>query len=213
MIGREIDPDHDISAYIGAVLTAVALLFLPLPWVFPVGTVVVLLRVVNGTVGLPPLWNDYGVPLLGAALAIGWDKLWPLGIVVALGFVLNGLLPRPQRALGFGSAALMLILAAVIYLLTPRATVFMSLSTLHIVLGVLTTLLFFAVLLLDRKFESVVDVGGEAVIPARIQAGRALALLAALALTVGYGGTGFIAMLPVWLAMLGVGLRFLAQRQ
>jgi hypothetical protein len=198
VIGREIDPDYDLSAFIGAVLTTLLLLFMPLPWVFPVGVLVVLLRVVNWTFGKPALPTDYLVVLVSASIAIGLDNLWPLGIVVALGFALNGLLPQPQRLPGFGFAAAMLGLTAIISLLTPRST------------G--ATAIYAFVILRQKDFRSVGDVTGEPLIPARIQAGRVLALLAALALFALYGGMGFVALLPVWTAMLGVGLHSLRRR-
>lgn len=211
-LGREIDPDHDLSAFIGAILTTLLLLFMPLPWVFPVGVLVVLLRVVNWTFGKPALPTDYLTVLISAAIAIGLDNLWPLGIVVTIGFALNGILPRPQRPLAFVFAAAMLGLSLLISLLTPRTTPTSSPELLHFVLAGGAIAVFGLVMLRQKAFSAVGDTTGEALIPARIQAGRALTLLSALALFIFYGGVGFIALLPAWTAMLGVGLRMLLRR-
>ena len=52
-LGRELDPDHDLSAFMGVGLALIVLLFFDLPELLLVFWLLLVLRTVNRTTGLP----------------------------------------------------------------------------------------------------------------------------------------------------------------
>ena len=95
-LGRELDPDHDLSAFVGAGLVLIALLLPDMPSLLMILWLLLVLRTVNRSVGLPakPL-DSLGVLGLGAWLT--WQGYWMVGLMTAVAFLLDGLLSPPLR--------------------------------------------------------------------------------------------------------------------
>jgi len=203
-LSREIDPDHDLAAFVGAGLAAVGTLFFELPDMAVLFWMLVLLRVVNRTVGLPARILD-SLLLLGLG---GWLTLqgnWIYGLMTALGFLLDGYLsPSHRRHLFF--AAVAFIVTAILFVSGGRV-LWEGMPSLPVVLVVLgVSALFVPLIVVSRELRSVGDHSGELLNPGRVQAAQVLAVLAGLQIALWNGSDGMVTVLPLWAAVLGVSL-------
>ena len=207
-LGREIDPDHDLSAFVGAGLVPIALLLVDTPSLLTMLWLLLVLRIVNRTVGLPAKPLD-SLAVLGLGAWLTWQGIWIAGLITAVAFLLDGLLSPPLRIHLFASG---LALASTVILSIFQGNMAMeSGPTVPIVISsVVMTSLFLVVIATTREPKAVGDATGEPLNPRRVQAAQILALLTALVFAWWAGASGMVALLPLWAAMLGVGLYSLA---
>ena len=211
-LGRELDPDHDLSAFVGAGLVPIALLLVDPPALVVVLWLLLVLRIVNRTVGLPakPL-DSLGVLGLGAWLT--WQGYWMVGLVTAVAFLLDGLLSPPLRR--------HLFVSGLAFVATVTLSIFhgdMAMETGPTMPFVISSAVIAALLLVviatSREVQAVGDAAvgtvGKPLNPRRVQAAQVLALLTALLFAWWAGASGVVALLPLWAAMLGVSLYRLA---
>ena len=205
-LARELDPDHDLSAFVAVALMLGGLFVFGLPELLPALWMIVTLRLVNRVVGPPAKISDSLLELgLGGWLA--WQGQWAFGLITGLAFLLVGLLPAPLRhQLAF--AALVLILTAVGVLAggTPAGGDVSALSLPMTATMVLTSLLFLVVILDSRHAQAVTDTRQEPLVPIRVQAGQLLALLTGILAAWWQRTGGVILLLPLWAGMAGTGL-------
>lgn len=207
-LGRELDPDHDLSAFVGAGLALIALTLLDMPSLLLVLWLLLVLRIVNRTAGLPARPLD-SLAVLGLGAWLTWQGYWMVGLMTAVAFLLDGLLAAPLRTHLFASG---LAFAATLILSIFRGDVAMgSGPTAWVVVSSVVVIgLFLPVIAISRKVRSVGDAKGKSLHPRRVQAAQVLALLTALLLSWWDGASGVVAVLPLWAAMVGVGLYGLA---
>ena len=207
-LGRELDPDHDLSAFVGTGLVLIAFLLPDMPSLVLILWLLLVLRIVNRSVGLPakPL-DSLGVLGLGAWLA--WQGYWPVGLMTAVAFLLDGLLSQPLRY--------HLFVSGLAFVTTVAITIFHGEMAMEsgptmplVIASVVLVGLFTIVIATTRKVEAVGDATGEVLNPRRVQAAQVLALLTALLFAWWDGESGVLALLPLWAAMAGVGLYRLA---
>jgi hypothetical protein len=203
-LGRELDPDHDLSAFVGVGLALISLLVLGTPSLLLFVWLLLALRIVNRSTGLPARPLDT-LAVLGLGAWLTWQGDWIVGLMTAVAFLLDGLLSPPLRP--------HLFLAALAF----AGTVVLSLfygdmavrggATVPVVLASLAMAgLFLVVIARSRHVRTVGDITGEPLISRRVQAAQALSLATAL-LFVGWGGaSGLEALSPLWAAMVGAGL-------
>jgi hypothetical protein len=203
-LGRELDPDHDLSAFVGAGLVLIAFLLPDMPSLILILWLLLVLRIVNRTVGLPAKpWDSLGVLGLGAWLA--WQGYWLIGLMTAVAFLLDGLLSQPLRYHLFVSGLVFVITVAIAIFRGEMAME--SGPTIPVVISsVVMVGLFTIVIATARKVEAVGDATGESLNPRRVQAAQVLALLTGLLFAWWAGASGMMAMLPLWAAMVGVSL-------
>jgi hypothetical protein len=207
-LGRELDPDHDLSAFVGAGLVLIALLLAGAPSLLLILWVLLVLRIVNRTVGLPAKPLD-SVGFLGLSAWLTWQGYWMTGLVTAVAFLLDGLLSPPLRRSLFLSGLVSVI--TVVLSIFHGGMAMESGSTMFVVVfSIVVAGLFLPVIATTRKVEAVGDATGEVLNPRRVQAAQALALLIALLFAWWAGVSGLITLLPLWAAMIGVGLYRLA---
>ncbi len=213
-VGRELDPDHDITAYLAAGVMVGMLFAWPLPRLLSVGILLAALRVVNRSTGLAPHQADALMLMIGAGVTVALDGYWVVGALVALAFALDSILPQPA-----GPRSLMY--AGVTLVLTIIASVVAGLDfwQFETTVPVLLALVFISVIYgawLWRPQPALVAVGdltGEPLQPRRVLAAQWLVLAAGLSLFVTGGTAGFVTLLPMWAAMIGfVGRRITRQR-
>jgi hypothetical protein len=207
-LGRDLDPDHDLSAFVGAGLALVALVFFDTPPLMVILWLLLVVRLVNRTVGLParPL-DSLGVLGLGAWLT--WQGDWIVGLVTAGAFLLDGLLSPPLRYHLFVSG--LALVATVVLTVFQGGLVTGSGPTTAVAISSLAIAsLFLVVIANSSELQAVGDATGEPLHPRRVQAARILALATALLFAWWGGAAGVLAMLPLWAAMLGVSLYRLA---
>ena len=205
---RELDPDHDLSAFVGAGLMLIGLLVSALPSLLALFWLLVVLRIVNRTVGLPARPLD----LLGALMLGGWltwQGNWVAGLLTAVAFLLDGLLPLRARN--------RLFLSGIAFAGTLVLSVFqgnMAKEQGPIMASVLAAVatggLFVFVIATTREVKAVGDATGERLSARRVQAAQILALVTALLYTWWEGASGMATLLSLWAAMAGAALYRLA---
>jgi len=207
-LGRELDPDHDLSAFVGAGLVLIAFLLPDMPSLVLILWLLLVLRIVNRSVGLPakPL-DSLGVLGLGAWLA--WQGYWQVGLMTAVAFLLDGLLSQPLRY--------HLFVSGLAFVTTVAITIFHGEMAMEsgptmplVIASVVLVGLFTIVIATTRKVEAVGDATGKVLNPRRVQAAQVLALLTGLLFAWWAGASGVVTVLPLWAAMIGVSLYRLA---
>lgn len=203
-LARELDPDHDLSAFVGITLALVALLFLGLPQFLPLFWMLLALRIVDRTVGLPARPLD-SLAIIGLGLWLTWQGGWIYGLATAAALFLDGWLEPPLRR-HLLLSGIVLAATIVLALLGDAAPSGGWDSEMLRFVAYLAGLMFFITTDTLGDAEALCDVTGEPVRPARVRAAQMLALLTALLVTSGAGQQGLVALLPLWAAMLGVAL-------
>jgi len=203
-LGRELDPDHPLSAFVAAGLALAGLFLFHLPELLPLFWMLVLLRIVDRSVGLPArIWDSLGLLALGAWL--GWQGTWIYGPITAVAFLLDAVLPPTgRRQLILAVVALLFAIVTLALRGTLRGPGDLPLLATLAVLAM--SALFVLVAVSSRRLRTVGDATGLPLHPPRVQAGQGLALLFALLLAWWAGSDGVMSLLPLWAAILGTGL-------
>jgi hypothetical protein len=210
--GREIDPDHNLSAAVAAVLTIAALFVWPIPNLLLAGGLMAALRMVTRSTGLPLRLTDSLALVALAAISIVLDGFWMLGVVMALAFLFNGLLPKPDRPNSLIFALVTLGVTFIVGLLVEIPVWNRELDPGFGAITVLTGLMYLAVILRDPPtLQSVGDYDGQPLLRRRVLAAQLLALAAVMALELRAGMVGVVALVPVWAAIAGVVVRWIVQ--
>jgi hypothetical protein len=211
-LGRELDPDHDLSAFVGTGLALIALLFVDKPSLLLILWLLLVLRMLNRTAGLAAKPLD-SLAVLGLGAWLTWQGYWMAGLMTAAAFLLDGLLSPPLRTQLFVSG-LALVATLVLSIFHGDVAMESGPTMLVVVSSIVGAGLFLVVIATSRDVQAVGDVAvgtaGEALNPRRVQAAQALALLTALLLAWWAGTSGIVTLLPLWAAMLGVSLYRLA---
>jgi hypothetical protein len=203
-LARELDPDHDLSAFVAAGLMLIGLLFFDLPALLALFWMLLTLRVVNRTVGLPSKLQD-SLLVLGLGGWLTWQGNWMFGLVTAVAFLLDSRMPPAlKRHLLFAGVAL--VVTAITSILIGIVPGESGLSLPVVAAILVTSALFVIVIAASRTLSSAGDETGEPLNPGRVQAGQVLALLTATQVAWWDGRAGLVALLPLWAAMLGVAL-------
>jgi hypothetical protein len=207
-LGRELDPDHDLSAFWGAGLVPIILLLVGATSLLLILWLLLVLRLVNRTTGLPakPL-DSLGVLGLGAWLT--WQGHWMVGLMTSVAFLLDGLLSPPLRRQLFASS-LALLATVILSIFQGGMAMESGPDMLVVVFSIVVAGLFLPVIATTREVEAVGDATGEVLNPRRVQAAQLVALLTAVLFAWWAGASGLITLLPLWAAMIGVGLYRLA---
>ena len=203
---RELDPDHPVAAFPAAGLALVAVLSWGLPKLTAVLWLVILVRVVNHSTGLPAGLLD-ALGLVGLAGWLSVEASWSYGFITALGFILDSQLPEPsRRQLLFGLLSFIVTgLVAVLGL----APLWQGLSVRAGLVVVGLSLLFLPVILSASSLDSVGDEAGEPLTPARVQAAQVLALSAGVVAALLDGPGALVTLAPLWASVLGASLTWL----
>lgn len=207
-LARELDPDHDLSAFVGAGLMLIGLLVSELPSLLALFWLLVVLRIVNRTVGLPArLLDSLGALCLGGWLT--WQGNWMAGLTTAVAFLLDGLLsPRARHHLFLSGIAF----AGTVVFSVFQGNVAMehgpAMPT--VLAAVVMGGLFVVVVGTTGELKAVGDATGEPLSARRVQAAQVLALVTALLYAWWEGASGMGALLPLWAAMAGAALYRLA---
>lgn len=204
---RELDPDHPLAAFAAIEFGALGLFLWGLPRLDVALWLVVLMRVVNRTTGLSAgVLDSLGLLGLGGWLTMKGN--FGTGVITALAFVLDSLLPDPaRRRLAF--AALALIVTVVVGILGDIAPGQIGLSPSGALIGLALSLAFMPVILASGSLESVGDQTGRRLIPIRVQAAQVLGLLAGTETAFLRGPAAITALSPLWAATVGAAVIWL----
>jgi hypothetical protein len=203
-LSRELDPDHDLSAFVAAGLMLIGLFLFELPVLLALLWMLVVLRIINRTTGLAAKPLD-SLAMLGLGLWLTWQGDWVYGLVTAGAFLLDGWLPaRLRRHLPLaGATALTLAVLTLFKGLSPGKVELPAMAWLVILV---VSALFAPVIVASRTLQTVGDETGEALIPRRVQAAQALGLLTGILFAWWDGPDGISVLVPLWAAILGTGL-------
>lgn len=197
---RELDPDHPAAAFLAAGLALTAVLAWRLPKLAAILWLLVLVRVVNRTTGLPAGVVD-ALGLVGLA---GWLSLqgnWGYALITAMAFFLDSQLSDPaRRQLPF---ALLSVVVTVIIAILGAGSPWEAPSPMGGLVALGLSLVFLPVILAARSVESVGDETREQLTPARVQAAQALALIVGVEAAFLEGPSALLALAPLWASVLG----------
>ena len=205
-VARELDPDHDRSAFAAAALSLPAAIVLGPPDVAAVVLVLLLLRVVNRTVGPParPLDTLGILAFVGVAV---WRGHLALAGVAVVALLLDALL-RPPHRLHLAAVGAALGLLGVGLGRDAWEPVRLASIPLLVWVAVAAALPFLSLIRGSGNPESLPDTGGEPLSGLRVRAAQWLGLGAVVATVLVEGQAGLAALSPAWAALAGTGLYF-----
>lgn len=193
-LGRELDPDHPISAFVAAGLMLAAIVVYEAPSVWLALWLLMGLRIVNHTTGLPPTVADSAGFLILTGFTVTWSML--AAIVCASAFVLNAWL-GDTNGRNLTLAAASLVVAAL-----PWAGVAWLPTVDALVAAVAVAVVFGAVILRYRVVTSRGDATNTPLDPTRVRAAQGLALMTVLFGAAALGIRGLVDLAPVVSAMI-----------
>jgi hypothetical protein len=194
---RDIDPDHNASAFLAAAATlVVAPAFLAIP---ALAGLAVMLRVVSRIVGPVPRLLEYVGVLVLLVLVTPIDG-GILAAAAAVGFLLDARLPQATRWawLGVGVSVVLAVLGLSWH---PLPMTLPSVTYLLVGLGLLVA--FAVVIWSSRRFTSTCDDPTQPICAERIQAAMVMLAIIGL-LSMAGGDTLMQAYAPVWGSITGV---------
>lgn len=202
-IGREVDPDNELSAFVGVGLFLISLLFYDYYVVWPVLLVIIALRIVNRSNGLTATWLDSAALTIFAGWLVGSTGHWAYGVAAALAFLLDAFLLVPsRRQFLFAAVMVLIILFWQLTTVADRAVGLPFPMAEWIVAGVTAVLFTTLIVLRSGYIRSQGDATRQPLIPQRVQAGQLLALATGF-LFLWHGADKLVAL---WSAMLGTSL-------
>jgi hypothetical protein len=198
---RELDPDHDNSAFAAAGLAFIGLFFLGLANLGRLFWLLLAVRVVNRTTGLPATIVD-SLAVVGLSGWLVYNGNWGFGLLTTIAFLLDSQLapPHKQQLIFAGLSALSTVALVVLQgPLFPEGG--FSWGAGAIALGL--SAVFIPVILGSSTLKSMEDESGEGMKPARVQAGQVLALMAGVEIALWSGTLGFKSVMPLWATVVG----------
>jgi hypothetical protein len=180
------------------------LFFVDLPSLLVLFWLLLTVRIVNRSTGLPARPLDT-LAVLGLGGWLTWQGYWMAGLMTAVAFLLDGLLSRALRyhLLAAGLAFLATIVVAVFH---GNLAMESGLETPMVLVVGVGTVLFLFVIATSRTVKAAGDATGEPLDPKRVQAAQGIALLTGLLVAWWSGASGVVAVLPLWAAGAGAAL-------
>lgn len=196
--GRELHPDAPWAAFIAVGLASVGLYIWPWPNLLLLFCVLLSLRLVNRTSGVPARWADVVLLLALMGLLVYRGQVLA-GFLVTGAFWLNGRLPRAQPlhrylALLAGLAVLLIIWLKPFF--TPPA--YLSISVNILIIALATGFALFVRKL--NQLRATADADNNPLLLKRLKAAQLLVLLGATVFSLWFGDAMFTALIPLWAA-------------
>jgi hypothetical protein len=203
-LARELDPDHDYSAFLAAALSLIPSFWLGRPNLAAIFLILLLVRIVNRSVGpaARPL-DTVGLLVLVAVVAWRGDPV-TVGAAVAA-FVIDVILRPPHRIhLAAAGASLGLLAVAVS---RYRSAADPGMSAL-IWIALAASVPFLLLIRGSGSPRTVSDEGGDPLSGRRVRAAQCLGMATLIVAVLLDGRTGLRALSPLWAAVVGAGLYF-----
>lgn len=207
-LGREIDPEHELAAFVGLLLFIPGYLFLGAPDLIMLLAILLLVRMLNQTTGLQPkLLDILAIIALGAVLVVRGALIF--GVFCSAAFLLEAWLGESRNRYLFLSGFMAFLTLASFLILKP---LFPSKGITPAQVGfvISVALVFIPLVLHTRKIEVICDYQPERLKPVRVQAGQVFAISSAILVWIIAGYSGIIALLPLWSSFIGLSVGYLA---
>jgi hypothetical protein len=206
-ICRELAPDLAGAAMAASVLSIAAILFFGLPGIGAGVVVLLALRVLNRTTGVPATPLDAAL-LLGLGVWVALEGGWVYLAGAAAALVGDALLPpRRMRWLALAGAAAAFGLLLLLRAPEGRHEVSFGLGAglAAVAAAVLLSLLLLPAMRAAAGVQAVGDLTGRPLTPTRVRAGQALALGVGVLAAVERGFAGLVVLTPLWSAVIAAG--------
>ena len=203
-VARELDPDHDASAFVAAGLSLIPQIMLGRPDLAGVLLILLSLRIVNRTVGpaARPLDTIGILALVGVAV---WREQPVLALAAAGAFTVDAILD-PAHRIHFAAAGASIGLLGVGLSRLPAGAV--PSLTLVTGLALVATVPFLFLIRASGAPRTVTDIGGDPLRGSRVRAAQWLGLAAMVGSILVGGQAGLAALSPLWAALVGTGAYF-----
>ncbi len=207
-LGREVDPEHELAAFVGLVLVIPGYLLVAAPDLVVVFTTLLLLRLLIRTTGLIPKFLD-SLTISGLGIWLVFRGEWIFGFLTAAIFFLDTRLPNPKNQnLYFSGIVFILTILSLIFLKPAVSKAEIFSAELFFVIGVI--LLFIPLIVHSRNTQVICDFPGEEINPVRLQTGQIFAITSATLVWLFQGRNGIFDLLPVWSSIIALSIAYLA---
>lgn len=204
---RELDPDHALAAFVAAGLALGGLFLWGLPHFTVLLWLILILRLINRTMGLPAGILD-SLTVLGLGIWLSLQGNWAYGVVTAVAFLLDSQLSiRAPRQLVFAILGVLGTTTAAILAEGLPWDGGLSLSGALIALGASSA--FVPVIVESQDITSVGDQTGKPLEPVRVRAAQVIALIVGLETALLSDIPALGSLMPLWAAVLGASLYWL----
>ena len=204
-LSREIDPDEQLSAFVSVALMTIALFVVEVRFnLIVLFYLMSMSRIINRISGLPAKWSDSIVLLLFTGYVGLWGG-WLCALIGAVAFLLDSLLPNPDRKHIF-FAGLALIVMVVALLMQNQEINLLSPSIDYLILSIGATIIFVPHIIKSRTITTRADITGETLNSTRVQATQVFLVLVGFGIAFWKGDVGVLEFLPLWIAIAGVSL-------
>ena len=207
-LGRELDPDHNETAFIAMALSVVAMALGWMPAVWTLALALMANRLISRTVGLPARITDMALVIGLAAMSVFKDGYWAMGAVAGLAMAYDLYFDR-KRTLNFVFATLATGLSAFAVVQNEgdwSELIIQPLASLDPLWGIavaLTGLISVAMALTMPLVTSNGDATEKPLSTKRVRGGILITLLLGFSSLLS-GQEGFMASLPVWAGFIGL---------
>jgi len=201
-LSREIDPEHELAAFAGLLLVIPGYLALGAPDLIMVLTILLLVRMLNQTTGLPPKLLDL-LSILALASVLLVRGAWILGFFCSAAFILEAWLGELRKRYLLFSGLMAVLTLISIFIFRPLSP---SIETTpaQIVFVISATLIFIPLIFNTRRIEVICDYQPEKLKPVRVQAGQVFAISSAILVWLIAGFSGIVDLLPLWSSFIGL---------
>ena len=201
-IAREVDPDHDGSAFVAAGLSLGPLWLYGLPGFAALVLALLALRIVNRSVGpAAKTWDT--VLILGLIAWVAWQGHTVIGALGAVALLADALLEPPHRV-----HLLAAVIAAALLIAVGSAPdpVFARQQGMWLWIAVLALVPFLVLIRRSAAPRSISDRDARPLRGMRVRTAQGLALAAVIAMLGTEGEAGLAAISSLWAAVAGTGL-------
>lgn len=204
VIARELDPDHDYSAFIGAGLALPAMFIFHPPDYIGLFWLILTLRIINRSTGLQARITDsLLISVLSTYLICKGG--WIYGLFSIIAFLLDSFL-NPQFRDQLYFAVLNAVITVMIWIFSGIPTYNEALSIRVIIIAVSISLLFIPVIASSSNTISLSDITREKLNSTRVQAAQLFALTFALSLLFCEGDAGMRKLIVLWAVFPGLSI-------
>ncbi|UGV41653.1 hypothetical protein J7W08_05035 [Methanococcoides orientis] len=201
-ISREVDPDHDIAAFVPVILSFIPVVVFGIHPVLPLLWLLLLLRIVDRSTGLKARPFDT-ISVLLLSLFLTYQLTWIFGIITTTAFFLDSRASSPNQI--HLVASILMLVVSVFSIFEGNSTAIEDITLIEITALLSMVILFIPSILDSRKLKSKGDMTGESLDTLRVKMGKILLIVTAiLFLLTNVGSANLWSLL--WCIATGIGL-------